>query len=326
MEELLCSGVSNWQLIIQKNESSVSILRAVTCDASAVLPDEVFGLPVTELADRALSPNAGEVSGDHVRITCGLPSGEFTNRALSALSLPAGLVRIGNYAFFNCRELVSLCMHDSVRLFGSDIFMNCRSFRQLELKRDGAGQGEALAAICLSLPNELDVTVTEADGSCIRLLFPEYYELHTENSPAHHFDYAIEGSGYPYHNVFQKKMLSLSDYDSLWPKFLYEDHDDDTALGIAWRRLRFPVRLKDTAKQAYLSYLCGHLDGAFRLALTARDTEGLRFLLDLPGITRPLLSDALEESRKLRYTEATALLLEKQYRSFSGGIQKNYDL
>ena len=43
------SGVSNWKLVIRREERSVRILRGVTCDERAVLPEELFGLPVTEL-------------------------------------------------------------------------------------------------------------------------------------------------------------------------------------------------------------------------------------------------------------------------------------
>ena len=52
------SGVSNWKLVIRREERSVCILRAVTCDERAVLPEELFGLPVTELGGHALSPTA----------------------------------------------------------------------------------------------------------------------------------------------------------------------------------------------------------------------------------------------------------------------------
>lgn len=52
------SGVSNWKLVIRREERSVRILRGVTCDERAVLPEELFGLPVTELGGHALSPTA----------------------------------------------------------------------------------------------------------------------------------------------------------------------------------------------------------------------------------------------------------------------------
>ena len=50
------SGVSNWKLLIRREEWSVRILRGVTCDERAVLPEELFGLPVTELGGTPSRP------------------------------------------------------------------------------------------------------------------------------------------------------------------------------------------------------------------------------------------------------------------------------
>ena len=44
------SGVSSWKLTIRLEAEHVEILRAVTCQEQAVLPDTLFGLPVTVLA------------------------------------------------------------------------------------------------------------------------------------------------------------------------------------------------------------------------------------------------------------------------------------
>jgi hypothetical protein len=57
------TGISNWKLTVQRENERIMILRASTCDTSAVLPDELFGLPVTALSDRALSPSAAEING-----------------------------------------------------------------------------------------------------------------------------------------------------------------------------------------------------------------------------------------------------------------------
>ena len=48
------SGVSSWKLTIRREAEHVEILRAVTCQEQAVLPDTLFGLPVTGLGDHAL--------------------------------------------------------------------------------------------------------------------------------------------------------------------------------------------------------------------------------------------------------------------------------
>ena len=49
------SALTNWRLTVRREESGVTILRAVTCDKRAVLPEEIFGLPVTALHNRALA-------------------------------------------------------------------------------------------------------------------------------------------------------------------------------------------------------------------------------------------------------------------------------
>ena len=43
------SGINNWKLVVRREAEGVTILRAVTCDAKAALPDTLFGLPVTVL-------------------------------------------------------------------------------------------------------------------------------------------------------------------------------------------------------------------------------------------------------------------------------------
>ena len=92
------SGVSNWKLVIRREEQAVCILRGVTCDERAVLPEELFGLPVTELGGHALSPTApARADGEEVLVSCGLTGGEaqWDNRRLTDLTLPAALRKVG---------------------------------------------------------------------------------------------------------------------------------------------------------------------------------------------------------------------------------------
>ena len=63
------SGASNWKLVFRREDTGVIILRAGTPDAQAVLPEELLGLPVTALGDRALAPD---------RQTAPLPAGAET--------------------------------------------------------------------------------------------------------------------------------------------------------------------------------------------------------------------------------------------------------
>ena len=167
------SGLTNWKLTIRRENHGVTILRALTCDQNAILPDELFGLPVTALLDHALAAGGSPTSGDEVRVLGGEESGDWDNRNITDLSLPRFLQHIGSYAFMNLRSMETLRFFDDLRSIGSASFMNCRSFTRLELSRTGLHQGPALASLVQTLQQELDVTVHEADGSIARLIFPE---------------------------------------------------------------------------------------------------------------------------------------------------------
>ena len=317
------SGTNNWRLTVRREDASVTILRAVTCDACAALPDTLFSLPVTALSDHALAPNAANIAGEEVCITCGVPQGEWDNRSLRELTLPEMLASVGDYALFNCRSLETLHLHDGVSHWGGGVLMNCRSLDRIVLTRESGAQGESLAYFADELSRELDVSLFEADGSEMRLIFPEYIEDFEENGPAHHFDYAIYGAGHPYHHVFRGKTLHLTDYDALWERFLSAAHDDNAALRLAWYRLRYPRELSAWAAEQYEAYLRAHADEALHLVLEQRDVAGLRQLLTaLDGIP---LGEALTFAREERMTEATAILLEQQHRR-SGGMEKDFDL
>lgn len=317
------SGTSNWHLTVRREEASVSILRAVTCDIFAALPDTLFDLPVMALSDHVLAPNAAPIAGEEVCITCGVPQGEWDNRNLRELTLPRQLASVGDYAFFSCRALQALHLHDGVTHWGGGVLMNCRSLDRILLTRVESAQGESLAYFADEMSRELDVSLFGTDGSETRLIFPEYVEDFEENGPAHHFDYTIYGAGHPYHHVFRGKTLHLTDYDALWERFLSAVHEDSAALRLAWYRLRYPRELSVWARAQYEAYLRAHVDESLRLALEQRDIAGLRQLLDLlDGVQ---FGAALAFAREQCMTEATAILLERQHRR-DGGREKNFDL
>ena len=320
------SGLTNWRLVVRREESGVTILRAVTWDENAVLPDALFGLPVTRLSDRALAHGAKPAEGEEVRVLGGAESEDWDNRSIRSLSLPRGLESVGDYAFMNLKSMETLRLYDAVQSIGSASFMNCRLFSRVELTRVSHEQGPALASLVYSLPQELDVTIHNVDGSTLRLIFPEYFENYTENSPAHHFELKIVGGGYAYHGVFRTKQLAVSDYDALWRGYLAGEHEEESALRLAFFRLRWPVELSDRAREQYASWLRLHLREALRFALHERDARGLRLLLELGAPDTDALEFALADARALRFTEATALLLEQRRGQAGAGRRKKFEL
>ncbi len=326
------SGVSNWKLVLRREESGVTVLRAGTPDVRASLPDRILGLPVTALGDRALAP---ERQGDPVPpgtetllITCFPPEegAAWDNRSLRDLALPESLEALGDYALLNCSSLKTLRMVDGASRWGGGTLMNCRSLDTLHLTRTGPDQGEVLAWFAGELSRELDVTIDGPGGETARLLFPEYTELYEENCPAHHFDYFISGAGYPYHHCFRQKRLSLKEYDALWKDFLGMEHDEAAALRLAWRRLRWPADLGDGAAAGYRAYLKEHAGEALRLLLEEGDGEALPFLLELTEPDRETLSAACALAREKGATGALAALLEERHRRFPAGLEKSFTL
>ena len=321
------SGVSSWKLTVRREGDGITVLRAVTCDPSAILPEALWDLPVTALGDRALVPGAGPVPGREVLVSCGPlpPDAQWDNRNLRDLTLPASLERAGDYALFNCTELKILRLGDGVEHWGGGAVMNCRRLDTLRIGCSGR-EGELLAYFAGELPGELDVTLCRRGGIAARLIFPEYAEVYEENCPAHHFDYKIYGAGYGYHHCFYGKKLDLKAYDALWRPMLAMEHDGGCALRLAWWRLRYPAELTDRAAEDYRAYLRSRALEAVRFLLSLGEAEGLRLLLAGTLPDRETLASACALAREAGNAAALALLLEEQHRRFPAGAARDFTL
>ena len=322
----IVSGSGNWRLTVRREAAGVTILRAATCDARAVLPERLSGLPVTALASHALAPG-WQAEGEELLVTCGAsPDADWDNRALRELTLPPSLTAVGDYALMNCRSLETLRLRDRVERWGAAVLMNCRSLNTLRLTRAGA-QGDALAYFADELPWELDAAIEDvAGGTVLRLIFPEYRENYEENCPAHHFDYTISGAGYPYHHSFRNKRLDLRTYDELWPGFLGMEHETESAVRLAFWRLRYPAELSPRAEERYLTYLRAHAGEAAAWLAGERDVSHLAFLLQAAPPEGAELSAACDLARRAGNTGALALLLEGRRGAAPRGLDKCFDL
>ena len=317
-------GSNNWKLTVKREAESVTILRAVTCDACAALPEELFGLPVTALGDRALCADAAAVQGEKVCVVGEPAQGEWSNRLLQTLTLPPWLDRAGDYALMNCQALQTVCLTDRPVAWGTGVLMNCRSLRSVEIDAAGGNAGDAVAYFSDELCCELDISILTGERRTIRLILPEYYEEYEENSPAHHFDYKVYGSGQPYHHVFRDRRLNFAAYDALWPKLLCGEYDASAALRLAWWRVCCPGELSAEADAGYRRFLAAHAGEALRYVLSLRNSALVHVLLERIDCPPEALRDAAALARENRDTAAVALLLEEQHRKT--GAQKSFDL
>ena len=319
------SGINNWKLVVRRKPEGISILQAQTCDTKAALPEELFGLPVVELEHHALAPGRPMPDGEQIQMTCGVGKGEWDNRGLQELTLPETLARAGDYALFNCTDLSVLRLSERLRYWGGGALMNCRKLDTIHLKCSGK-EGEVLAGFADELIRELDVTLYWEDGRVARLIFPEYAEVYEENVPHHQFDFRIQGAGYSYHHCFYQRKLNLRDYDELWKGFLSMGHEKESAMKLAWWRLRYPLELSERAENQYWDYLRTCRLETARWRMAERDAAGLRFLLSGTAWERQELSQLCDLARETADAETLAALLEEQHRRFPSGMNKSFDL
>lgn len=318
-------GISNWEMKIEKNDEKIAILSASTGDKKAILPDEIEGVTVTAIKDRALAPGVACQQGESLMLTYGSHREEPDNRKIESLTLPKELKTLGSYALMNCRNLKTICFYDKIEYIGVSPFMNCHEMKDLHFIRSGEGSCEALYFILSSMPKEFDLTVEEPDGSVAKFVIPEYYELLEENEPTHFFNMTIEGGGYPYHAVFGRNGFSIADYDELFPAFIKGYYEKPTAVRMAYNRMRFPTGLSEAAELRYKDFLRGTAAEALRFAVVNRDISGLQMLIMI-GLKENELKDALQLARENEFTEAVAVLLEATRSGVQHTGRRRYEL
>ena len=201
-------GENELQLTCSRSESGITLLRCETQDDMVRLPDEIDGVPVTEVGAYVLSERAPDLTGKDtfsVRVTCGGAEPKHNAATIRTVTLPKNAKSVGSYAFYNCRNLERIELTDSVSEFGGGALMNCMSLREVLL------HAEPSAPTCLpkllgEYAGELDVRFDEH----ARLLFPEYVEELEDLSPAHIFQRRIHGAGYSYRQCFDSGVLNFS--------------------------------------------------------------------------------------------------------------------
>lgn len=258
-----------FELIYEKNDNSVKILRCFGETDEIRLPDRIDGLPVTELGDYIFSEGMRtepkgllwRESGTEYR-AAELSKSAICGPSLRAVHLPAFLKRIGRYAFYNCDGLKSLSFPSIIRDIGAGAFNGCRKIEELTVEVDPEEKS------CLKeILSELNETVAvhyrekgrnENEVRLAKLLFPAFYEEAVENTPARITETHVHGCGHRYRYCFENTKLLFREYDDLFPCMKAQENVPE-AVKMAADRLRFPLRLSEEAELSYKRYLLDHL-------------------------------------------------------------------
>lgn len=286
------------------------ILRVLGDSPCPVVPNEINGLPVTELgpycfANRPAQPGAlwpPESPETH----------EITGDFLEEVILPDSLRVLHSAAFYNCHRLRRLEVGPLLESLGSDLFTNCRALQTFALRAApdaDTGLKKLLGAV------SADVEAAFLNGAGARLFYPEYFEFLDENTPAHIFNHSIEGEGYRMRQCFAGGAVDYPAYDATFAQACVAENEDKLCR-MALGRLLFPFALQDGARADYEFYLTAHPEAAFGLAISSRDEDALRLLarLGLP------VRDAATRCARAGWSAGATILLARPKRA-----AKQYD-
>ena len=211
--------IENGFEFVEKN-GGASILRALDPGAVCVVPDTLGGLPVTELADRALA-----------------------RLDIKEVYLPKTLRRIGRYGFYNCEKLHTLHFYAETREIGGGVFNGCRKIREMYIHLD-KDEKSAIRDFVTEIVDRVVVHCFVPDDQggekeISRVVFPEFYDESIENSPARNLSFSIHGTGQKYRYCIIDKKIQYDKYDKVFFWETIEDKVGD-ASEIAINRLMFP--------------------------------------------------------------------------------------
>ena len=222
---------------IEKN-GGACVTKLLTPGAACVIPESLGGMPVTELADRALA-----------------------NQPVKEVYLPKTLRRIGRYGFYNCEKLQILHFYAETTEIGGGVFNASRKIREIYIHM-GAREQSSLRDFVTEITGRVLVhyIITDADGTeweAARLIYPEYYDEAIENISARSLRFTVHGSGKKYRYSFSDHKIQFDQYDKV---FFYEKNDEPIPLAaeIAVNRLMFPYRLKEEDRYEYEKFLEEH--------------------------------------------------------------------
>lgn len=240
---------------------------------------------------------------------------ELAGAYITRVTLPEGVKKIGNFAFYNATALAELELGSGTETLGSDAFMNCRSLSRLLLHAD-PGQKTGLRLLLAQLSSDLEVALSGENGVWAKLLFPEYYESYDEIAPAHIFGRNIVGEGFRARQSFREGVLDFAQYDKIFPQACVDE--SEVTLGrLALDRVRYAAELSETPRGLYEAYLKAHGGYLIRRITDDRDLELAEYCCSRKFVTREDVAACAVRAGKVDWAEGAAALLHLMQQYFS---------
>ncbi len=241
----------------------------------------------------------------------------LSGKNVTGVELPDSIKKIGNFAFYQCRELEKIVLGMGEMEVGSDAFMNCRHLSSFYF-RGSPGQGCCLKQILAQRSGETAVYFTEGDQVRAALLYPEYSEHYDLIGPAHIFELNIQGEGFRARQCFQNGKVDFGAYDRIF-SMEWGEESADTLCRMACFRLQFPWGLQERERALYQTYVSENIDSACEMLVKDRNLSGIQALHDW-GLMKPdSLRGCLERAVRANWTEGVRQMLSLGEEDGRGG-------
>lgn len=301
----------------------VMITAVYGYDGYIFLPEEIDGRPVTGIDSYAFSGNNDICEEDFVWSDQEAVFQEGIRRICAEevleVHLPRYVQEIGRYAFYRCRNMRKLTLHDGLLDIGGGAFTGC-CFKEVEIYLHN-GERSALKSIVDEIRFELYVKLYyEREGGeaeTAELLFPEHYEEAVENTPARILYTSHHGAGGYYRQCFYNRELDYKKYDELLVRAAAEE-EEATLVRLSLLRLRYPYKLAREAEMAYEACVKRHIKEAVHLLIKNEDKNIFSFLSENDYWTEEALDYGIQYAGKLGGTEILSVFMDEKHRRFPG--------
>ena len=256
----------------------ICIRRCYGGGSYLAIPAKVSEKPVVSLADHVFARDPSRTR-ESVSFACRredawepcaapeeeVPCPAMCAEGLTRIDLPLSIRKIGDYAFYGCRNLERVTMSAALENLGGGAFVAANHVKELVFivpppaARETAGNAlpahPAVRSVLAEISYEIGVCIRDVNGKELaRVHFPEYYEDAVENTPARIFEMKFEGTGFKYRQCFKDGRIDFPRYDSLFYEASVQEFAP-TVLTMVFDRLLWPVSLQEEDRRAYLDYV-----------------------------------------------------------------------
>lgn len=309
------------------SKHTARILRIFGTVPTIDLPLQIAGCTVTEIGNYCFSKTCHLPDQYQIEIYAKEPDTELCGNYLTSVSFPESVIKIGDYAFYDCRSLTCITFGKKLTKIGSDAFMNCYKLNQLELKcapSEKSGLFWILSQITWDVQvHFLDPLQKEHVYSV--LFYPEYYEAFDEIAPAHIFGRKIVGEGFRARQSFQDGIVDYARYDSIFQKACAEE-SESTLCHIAFFRLCYPVGLSSEKKIQYETYIRAHGYILCKFLIKEQRLSPLLFLFRQKLLECKDTAYAISLAAQSGWSEGSASMLRWKQQFYPTSLHSRYEL